>query len=101
MQPIFRWGGQYFGFVTNGYLFDAASNYCGWINSDGTVWRSDGRFLGELVGGEYVLLQESNIQSKRERRLQPATPSEPLIRPADREPRTPREGYVDGLAACP
>src|ERR1700738_664244 len=45
MSAIFRWNGQYFGFITNGRIFDAKSNYLGWIESDESVWRSDGHYL--------------------------------------------------------
>ena len=99
MQPMYRWSGQYYGFVDNGYLFDSISNYCGWVESDGTIWRSDGRFLGDLVGGEYNLLQQSAVRSNRSRRARPATPAI-LARPDDRTARAQRPGYVDGLENC-
>ena len=56
MQPNFCWNGQYFGFVAGGYLFESTSDFRGRVESDVTVWRSDRTFLGDLVGGEYVLL---------------------------------------------
>ena len=100
MQPIYRWSGQYYGFIANGYLFDSISNYCGWVESDGTIWRSDGRFLGDLVGGEYILLQQSAVRANRSPRTRPATPAI-LARPEDRAARAQRPGYVDGLDELP
>jgi hypothetical protein len=44
-----RWSGQYYGFIANGYYFHSISNYCGWVERDGTIWRSDGKFLGDFV----------------------------------------------------
>jgi hypothetical protein len=100
MNPIFRWSGQYYGFVANGYLFDAESNLRGWVGSDGTVWRSDGQFLGDLVGGEYVLHQQSAPRARRAKRVLPSAPIDSPVRPPDRVARAPRVGYVDGLNEC-
>src|SRR5215216_2383112 len=57
-QPSYRWNGKYFGFMSNGYLLDAKGTYRGWIDGNGTVWQANGKFLGDLVGGEYVLLRQ-------------------------------------------
>jgi hypothetical protein len=48
MTAIYRWNGEYFGFLRNGRLFNASSEYLGWITDDGRVWRKDGSFLGEI-----------------------------------------------------
>jgi hypothetical protein len=100
MQPIFRWSGQYFGFIADGYLFDSTSEYRGWVGSDGTIWRADGKFLGDLVGGEYVLFQKSADRAGRAPRVRPARPTTPA-RPDDRIGRGQRSGYVDGLDELP
>lgn len=98
-QPIFRWNGKYFGFMANGCLLDAAGAYRGWIDGDGTVWQSNGKFLGDLVGGEYVLLHQSAMRAIKPKRLTPTAVALPP-RPADRPARSPRAGYIDGLDAC-
>jgi hypothetical protein len=54
VDPIFRWNGEYFGFVHRWRLFDSRSYYLGWVDED-EVWRRDGTYLGELVDGCYVL----------------------------------------------
>ena len=95
-QPIYRWNGEYFGFVYNGRLFDKDSNYLGWID-DNEVWRKDGTYLGELVNGAYVLRRTlMATRAKRAARATPATPATPARR-ANRAARAPRAGYVDAL----
>ena len=98
-QPIYRWNGKYFGFMSNGYLLDAAGTYRGWIDGNGTVWQANGKFLGDLVGGEYVLLQHSMKRESQPKRLSPSPVMLPP-RPEDKPARSPRAGYVDGLDAC-
>ena len=100
-QPIFRWNGQYYGFMSNGYLLDASGTYRGWIDGNGTVWQADGKFLGDLVGGEYVLKQQSTSMQRasQPKRLTPSAVALPP-RPEDRRARAPRAGYSDGLDAC-
>ena len=48
MIAVYRWNGEYFGFIRNDKLFNASSEYLGWITEDGRVWRKDGSFLGEI-----------------------------------------------------
>jgi hypothetical protein len=59
--PIYRWSGEYFGFIHKNNFFDATSNYLGWLDDDGCVWRSNGAFLGRLVDGNYILKLNSSI----------------------------------------
>jgi hypothetical protein len=53
-KPVFRQDGSYWGFIADGYLFDAGGAYVGWVDT-GRVWHRSGSFLGELVDGAYVL----------------------------------------------
>jgi hypothetical protein len=98
-QPIYRWNGKYYGFMSNGYLLDATGTYRGWIDGNGTVWQANGKFLGDLVGGEYVLLQQSTKRASQPKRLSPSPVALPP-RPEDKPARSLRPGYVDGLDAC-
>jgi hypothetical protein len=98
-QPIYRWNGQYYGFMSNGYLLDSSGTYRGWIDGNGTVWQANGKFLGDLVGGEYVLLQQNAKRPSQPKRLSP-TPVALPPRPEDKPARSPRAGYIDGLDAC-
>ncbi len=100
-QPIFRWNGRYYGFLANGYLLDSAGTYRGWVDGNGTVWHSNGKFMGDLVGGEYVLLQQSASMQRasQPKRFSPSPVTLPP-RPDDKPARAPRAGYVDGLDSC-
>jgi len=95
--PVFRWSGQYLGFLSHRWLFDAGGRYLGWCESDGTVWRGDGKPLGQLVEGHYVLRNLTRSSPvPRTPRVPPVPPS--LPRPAaPRLPCIPRPGWVDGL----
>lgn len=82
MTPIYRWNGEYFGFIKNGRLFNAASQYLGWVTEDGRVWRKNGTFLGEVESDYYIL--------KRTSMATPATP-------ARNANRASKAGRVDAL----
>lgn len=83
--PIYRWNGEYFGFLRNGRLFNASSEYLGWVTEDGRVWKTDGKFLGEIEDENYIL-----------RRTSMATPATPA-RKANRAGRASRAGRIDAL----
>ena len=87
--PIFRWSGKYFGFIHKGYFFDADSNYLGWVEDDGSVWRSDGTYLGELTESYYILRN----MIKRE-----PTPKIPKITPIPPIPAIPRINRIGRIA---
>jgi hypothetical protein len=95
--PIFHCCGRYFGFVHDSHLFDVCSNYHGWIEQDGTVWRSDGMFLGEVIDTHYILKRQDIADpiSKPPRPI-PSTPIPPL--PAkNRLEHVPSVGWTDVL----
>lgn len=82
MTPIYQWNGQYFGFIKNDRLFNASSQYLGWVTEDGKVWRRNGTFLGEVENENYIL-----------RRTSMATPA----RRANRAGKASRAGRIDAL----
>jgi hypothetical protein len=97
MTPIYRWSGQYFGFISNDRLFDASSHYLGWITEDGRVWRANGSFLGEIEDENYILRRTSmSTPSNRSARSRPSTPSVPSTK-SNRSGRSARSGRVDAL----
>ena len=97
MTHIFWWNGEYFGFISNGHLFNATSEYLGWIEGDGSVWRSDGSHLGELVEKNYVLRNTSRMQPmSRMSRMTPMSPMSPMP-PINRMGKMGRMGWVDAL----
>jgi hypothetical protein len=77
-QPIFRWSGEYFGFLYNGRLFDGNSNYLGWTEDDGSVWNKDGTYLGVLTNENYILRKTVKIEPVPK---VPKVPPVPPVRP--------------------
>ena len=69
---IFKWNGEYFGFVRRDYLFSHRGEYRGWIGRNQRVWKSSGEFLGELVDGKYILRRNTMI---------PPVPTVPKVPP--------------------
>jgi hypothetical protein len=99
MIRIYRWNGQYFGFIndSNRCLFGANSDYIGWLTDDNRVWRREGTFLGEVVGENYILRRTSMATPARKAiRATPARPAIPA-RPANRPAKPTRAGYLDAL----
>jgi hypothetical protein len=97
MTAIYRWNGEYFGFLRDGRLFNAVSEYLGWVTEDGRVWRKNGTFLGEIEGENYILRRTSMATpARRAVRATPATPAIPARR-AHRAGRARRVGRVDAL----
>ena len=95
-KPIYRWNGEYFGFISNGCLFDRSSNYLGWIDGK-EVWKKDGTCLGELIDNAYILRRTSMaIKATKATRATPATPATPATRASRAECAT-RAGYADAL----
>lgn len=95
--PIFRWSGEYVGFLLDGWMFDPGGRYLGWCEANGAVWAADGKPLGQRVEGHYVL--RSLIRSSpvpRTPRVPPVPPTPPRPAPP-RLPRAPRPGWADGL----
>ena len=100
-EHVYRWNGEYFGFILRGRFYRSDAEYLGWIESDGDVWRANGSYLGELVDGSYVLrLTSRAIRARRAARARPATPSRGA-RPASRAGRARRSGWTDALDEYP
>jgi hypothetical protein len=99
MSPIYRWNGQFFGYLSmNGYLFDTHGHYVAWISDGRYAWHmEDSSYIGERVGAEYIL------RGAEPSAAAPPIPVEPTSlgflpsRPCDLPARSVREGYVDGL----
>jgi len=93
---IYRWSGEYFGFIAGDILWSMAPRYLGWIEAN-DVWRADGWYLGELVEGNYIL--RNTVRAQRASSAPRATPASPAPRthPANRAGRTARAGWEDAL----
>ncbi len=94
--PLFRWDGQYWGFVVDDGLYDRHGRHVGWLEGNDVYDRS-GRFMGELMNRYYVLrnlLRPEPIQrASRPAVPHPTTPSPP----PDRQARPILEGWKDAL----
>ena len=92
---IFRWNGQQLGFIDNGSLFDAKSNYLGWVEGDGSVWAKNGKYIGEIVEGAYILRRSFKLDPLPKLPRSPPLSPFPPIPPIRRIPRIPQVGWDD------
>jgi len=95
--PIYRWNGKYYGFIREGFLFDASGNYVGWLDAGNEIYRSDGTFLGELFDDNYVLGRVAGLRRIRKIPRIPPIRSIPPIPRIDRIGRLPVVGWCDAL----
>jgi hypothetical protein len=95
-RPVFRWEGQYWGFVAGEELYDRYGRHVGWL--EGTdVYARSGAFLGELRGAGYVLrdlLRPEPVYRAARPAVPYATPPAP---PPDRDARDPVDDWRDAL----
>jgi hypothetical protein len=96
VEFVYRWNGEYFGFIYRDKFFDKRSNYLGWV-SEGEVWKKDGTFLGEFFDGHYIVRRMS--MAVRAIMAIRATPHPPVTPPlkANRALRVLRAGRMDAL----
>ena len=94
---IFKWNGEYFGFVRRGYLFSHRGEYRGWIDRNQRVWKSSGEFLGQLVDEKYILRRNTMILPVPKVPKVPPVSPVPPIRPTNRTGRIPKVGWTDAL----
>lgn len=95
--PIFRWSGEYFGFINNGHFFDSSSNYLGWVENDGSVWSRHGTLLGQVTDGNYILRNTSRIPPIPKIPRIPPIPPIPPIPSINRIGKIGRIGWNDAL----
>ena len=96
--PLFTWAGRYAGFRYGDNIFTSRGAYAGWIDTQKMVWSRHGRYLGEVVEGNYVLRPTMRLPPiPRVPRIPPIPPIPPLP-PIPRIPRIPRVGWIDALA---
>jgi hypothetical protein len=96
MTPVFKWSGEYFGFIHNENLFHADGTYLGWVEN-GQVWANDGAYLGEIVEENYIL-RRINLSPPLPKapRMRPIPPIRP-IQEISRSERLPKAGWIDAL----
>lgn len=101
MNRLFKWSGEYAGFISNGRLFDDGGNYIGWLEMDGSAWGPDGRYLGELVEGSYILRNTMRIEPIPRIPKIPPIPPIPPMGSVNRIGKIPRIGWTDALDVTP
>jgi hypothetical protein len=96
-QPVYRWYGEYFGFIWMARLFDKAGNYIAWIDGN-EVWKKDGTYLGELVENRYVL-RATKMKPRPNCKPVSPLPDQPknIVACEDTEARPLKENYIDAL----
>lgn len=96
MTPVFKWTGEYFGFIHNETLFRPNGAYVGWIE-DGQVWTSDGSYVGELVDENYILRRINTTPPLP--KIPRTPPSQPIrtMQEIRRSGRIPKVGWMDAL----
>ena len=95
--PIYKWSGKYWGFIYNNYLFDANSNYKGWIGNNMRVWDNNGNYLGELIKGNYILKNTNIVEPvSNVPKVPPIPPVSPMPR-IDKVGKVEKVGWVDPL----
>jgi len=75
---VFKWNGQYVGFIHNGNLLDLNSRYLGWMEEEGQVWNANGSYLGQVIEGSYILRNATMFPPMPQ--MQPNRQARPALR---------------------
>lgn len=94
---IYKWSGEYWGFIYNKRLFDQDSNYKGWIDESNQVWDENGRYMGELVQNNYILRRTSKVEPVPKVPKVPPVPPVPPVPKIDKIGKIPKVGWIDPL----
>ena len=94
---VYRWDGEYWGFIEGEYLFDKNGNYKGFLEGV-EVHKEDGSYVGTLTEEKYILI--STISHHRPLAALRPWPPKPTIppEPPGESPRTSKPyGAEDAL----
>jgi len=97
MTPVFRWDGQYWGFIAGNNLFNAKGEYRGWVENDGSVWSHEGRYVGEIEDQNYILRHSLKVEPVPRVPHVPPVPPVPPVPSVNRVGRVPKASYADPL----
>jgi hypothetical protein len=92
--PVYKWSGDYWGFIYNNRVFDQDSDYKGWIDDEKRVWNSDGEYVGEVINENYILRRDSKMQPMDKI---PRIPPIPPIPKIDKIGKIDKMGWTDVL----
>lgn len=96
IKYIYKWNGEYFGFISGDNLFDTNSNWIGWIEDKG-AWRANGEFLGEIYDNNYILRNRTKAQPLPKPPHNPPICPIPPVPSIKRDKREPLAGLYDAL----
>lgn len=99
-MPVFRWDGEYWGFLAEGHLYSPDGRYLGWVDEKKHVWLEDGAFLGYLKHENYILRNVHREELTPRWPKKPPPPLDPAHVPAPKQkrpPKPPLHGWTDAL----
>ena len=95
---VFKWTGVYAGFFKNDRLFDRTGRYLGWRDAQGSVWKYDGEWLGQVVEHNYLARDLRALSQRRPPQVLSVS-ALPPIPPASRVAQVPWPNCCDPLEA--
>lgn len=51
---LYKYNGEYWGFIYKNCIFDKYSKYFGWVDKKNKCWNVDGDYIGNLVEDKYI-----------------------------------------------
>lgn len=84
-SPLYKWNGQYYGFLYGERIFDQNATYKGWIDENRQAWDKNGQHIGELIDDFYILKKDMQI---------PKIPKIPKIPPVPPVPPVPKVNKI-------
>lgn len=73
---LYKYNGQYWGFIYKNCIFDKNSKYHGWVDKKNRCWNDNGDYIGNLIEDKYIV--QRNIYTEPIGR----TPKMPTVEPA-------------------
>ncbi len=89
---IYRWNGDYYGFIYRDGFFDKEGHYLGWVDAEDRVWRAVGTYWG------VVFMDMQIVRYTGQDEPLPLKPRKPIAPPAERPPggiKAPRSEHED------
>jgi hypothetical protein len=94
---LYKYNGQYWGFILKGRIYNKYGKYFGWIDKKNKCWNEDGDYIGELVEDKYII--QKNIYTEPISRI-PKIPRAEPVKIADQpniKPKVLTTNYYDVL----
>jgi hypothetical protein len=73
---LYKYNGQYWGFVLKGRIYNKDAKYFGWIDKKNRCWNYDGDYIGNLVEDKYII--QKNIYTEPVGRIPKIPRAEPV-----------------------